>query len=316
MMSGNLEPLTGDIVERHDEAANRQVAAMTAAFDSIYIPYPRHTLIHSQCDYLQKLGVLTKGRPQKGLRVLALSGSGKTTAAKAYMQLAQGRAARDVIPVVYVQLTKFVTPRWLMTAILDFFGDPFGSKGTEATLRQRAQACFERFGSELLIIDEVQHLNFRSTQANDITDYLKILLDSGTIPIVFMGTEEARAMFQRNVQLNGRLLPPCDIEPLNATSTEDHELLLGYVSALCREMAKPGLLRAADAFTDSWTLSCLHEVSSGVIGRVSRLVRVAVEIAIRRGATEVELYDLSLAVDRWAKPHAFVAFNPFRAGEA
>jgi hypothetical protein len=59
-------------------------------------------------------------------------------------------------------------------------------------------------------------------------------------------------------------------------------------------------------------LAGLFEVSQGVVGRVSRLFLAALDIAIRRGATRLELYDLALAVDRWAIPQAFAKTNPFR----
>ncbi len=36
------------------------------------------------------------------------------------------------------------------------------------------------------------------------------------------------------------------------------------------------------------------------------------EIAVRRGATRIETYDLALAVDRWAVTQDFVMVNPFR----
>lgn len=72
--------------------------------------------------------------------------------------------------------------------------------------------------TELLIVDEVQHLNYRNGLKNDVTDTLKGLLDADVIPIVFFGTEDAAQMFGRNLQLNGRLLPPCDLNPLNARS--------------------------------------------------------------------------------------------------
>lgn len=307
-------PATGDISEGSDQATNLEVACSVAAFNDIYLDYPRHTLLHSRCDFLQKLGRATRGQPQKGLRVLAPSGSGKSRAAQRYVEIASRHAPSDTKPVIYVQLEKFPTPRWLMTRILDVFGDRFGSRGTEAILRQRALACFERFGSELLILDEVQHLNYRSTAANDITDYLKVLLDSGAIPIVFMGTEEATGMFQRNVQLSSRLLPPCDFEPLNPRSPDDHLLLLGFVSALTRAIHEDGLMAERSDFCDPKTLSCLQAVSQGIVGRLSRLMMVALEGAVRRGARRVEVYDLALATERWAIPQGIILANPFLEG--
>jgi hypothetical protein len=54
------------------------------------------------------------------------------------------------------------------------------------------------------------------------------------------------------------------------------------------------------------------EVTDGVIGRVSRLFEVAVEIALRRGATSFEVDDIAAAVEQWAIPQSFASRNPFR----
>ncbi len=42
----------------------------------------------------------------------------------------------------------------------------------------------------------------RVNARNDVTDALKVLLDSGVVPIAFLGTELANGMFRRNLQLS------------------------------------------------------------------------------------------------------------------
>ncbi|WP_245159411.1 TniB family NTP-binding protein [Brevundimonas intermedia] len=309
-------PVTGGVEERYSREANAVVAKMIGKFETIFIRYPPHIEFHGRCDYLQQLGRETKGLPQKGMRVLAPSGSGKTTAADAYIRMAlttrsPGGSAK---PIVKVSLASATTVKKLFQSILDQFQDGFSDRGTEHGLRKRAMACFERFESELLIIDEVQHLNFRSTASNDVTDALKALLDMGVVPIVFLGTEDAQPMFERNLQLNGRLLPPCDFKPLFAANKGDMTLLGGYVEELDAEICRLGLMPEVGRLNTPWVLAALQQVSGGMVGRVSRLAQAALEIAIRRGATRLEPYDLAEAVDRWAIPQAFVEFNPFRVG--
>ncbi len=119
-----------------------------------------------------------------------------------------------------------------MSSILDYFGDSYSSQGTEQKLKMRVKACFQRFQTDLLIIDEAQHLNYRNSERSDVTDSLKRLLDDGVVPIVFLGTEEARDLFTRNVQLGGRLLPPCDLKPLDFRTPSDRGLLAGYTTLL------------------------------------------------------------------------------------
>lgn len=309
-------PATGGVEERYSRDINAVVAKMIGKFETIFIRYPPHIEFHGRCDYLQQLGRETKGLPQKGMRVLAPSGSGKTTAADAYirMTLAARSPGGSAKPIVKVSLASATTVKKLFQSILDEFQDGFSDRGTEHGLRKRAMTCFERFESELLIIDEVQHLNFRSTASNDVTDALKALLDMGVVPIVFLGTEDAQPMFERNLQLNGRLLPPCDFKPLFAANKGDMTLLGGYVEELDAEICRLRLMPEVGRLNTPWVLAALQQVSGGMVGRVSRLAQAALEIAIRRGATRLEPYDLAEAVDRWAIPQAFLEFNPFRVG--
>lgn len=167
---------------------------------------------------------------------------------------------------------------------------------------------------ELLIIDEVQHLNFRSTAGNDVTDALKTFLDAGVVAIAFLGTKDAEDMFKRNLQLNGRLLAPFDLNPLKMASVEDRTLLGNFVGSLNEEMERLGIFPELADFSSPKILGALYDVSHGVVGRISRLFEVAVEIALRRQAKRLEVYDLALAVDRWAIPQAFTTVNPFRMG--
>ena len=125
-----------------------------------------------------------------------------------------------------------------------------------------------------------------------------------------MGTLEARPLFERNLQLNGRLLPPGDLQVLT-TSVDDQKLLRGFCRQLDIQIVEKGLLPKRSNLEDPKILASLYEVSGGVIGRVVRLTHAALESALRRGADWIETYDLALAVDRWAIPQGFVKRNPF-----
>jgi len=293
---------------------NDLVASKIATFKTIFLPFPRHTLLHSRCDYLQKLGVANRGKPQMGLRVLGPSGSGKSTAAEEYKALVELRTppTDTFVPIVYVALESASTSRRLMVQILHALGDPMADRGTEQALRRRVIEYLRRLGVQLLMIDEVNHLSFRSNAKADITDALKSFLDAGVTPIVFLGTDAARPMFASNLQLNGRLLAPLDMPKLMPSKSEDRDLFASFVWGLCEGVAERGVLQRNSALTEQATLGALMEVSDGIVGRVSRLFEVAIEIALRRGSETLDIVDLSLAVDRWALGQNFADRNPFR----
>lgn len=294
---------------------NAEVAEKLERFRSVYIPYPVHTDFQNRCDYLQQLGVRTRGKAQMGMRVLAPTGSGKTTAADHYIQVVERRRPKSptLVPVVKVNLERASTSKKLMISILDQFGDPFSTHGNELILKRRVFACFQRFSTELLFVDEIQHLNARAGGVGgDVTDTLKGLLDGGLVPMVFMGTEDARSLFTRNLQLNGRLLAPCDFAPLRVTARTDRVLFAGFVSRLERVLVDEGILPELSSLGEEGFVPALFEVSKGVIGRVARLFQAALEIAIRRGARRIEAIDLAEAIDRWAIPQGFIDQNPIR----
>ncbi|ALL13172.1 TniB family NTP-binding protein [Caulobacter henricii] len=301
--------------ENNSPEYNGLVAEAIAKFKSINVPYPPQVLFHARCDYLQKLGLANEEKPQMGLRILAPSGSGKSTAALEYKAMVERRTppTDTFVPVLYIALDSASTSKRLMVQILHALGDPLAERGTEQALRKRAIDYLRRLGVQLLIIDEVQHLSFRSTAKADVTDALKSFLDAGVTPIVFAGTEDARRMFESNLQLNGRLLAPLDMPKLESSKSEDRNLFASFVWGLCDGMCERKVLKTSSSIVGEGVLGPLMEVTDGVVGRVARLFEVAIEIAIRRGSNTLEVADLSLAVDRWAIPQNFAKRNPFRA---
>lgn len=295
-------------------ARNADIARQIALFRSIVIEYPRHLDLHDRLDYLQALGRDSKGGPQMGLRVLAPSGSGKSTAARAYKRLVEELCPQsdEKVSVLYLPLSSATTSRRLMVQILQALGDRFADKGTEQALQARAVDFMRRLGVELLIIDEVQHLNFRSSAKNDVTDALKSFLDAGVAPIAFLGTDEALPMFERNLQLNGRLIAPFDMPKLETARVEDRSLFASFVAALCCQMEEKQIFPGPITLVQPAAIAALMEVTDGVIGRVSRLFQVALEAALRRGSATITVEDLSMAVEGWALPQGFAKRNPFR----
>ncbi len=259
--------------------------------------------------------MLTRGQPQLGMRVLGESGTGKSSAAKAVIRQFEAKRprTREYVPIVLVTLEAGTTSKKLMMKILEFFGDPYSVHRNEQVLKNRVKACFERFGTVLLIIDEVQHLDNRMFGKDDTTDSLKRLLDDGVVPIVFMGTEAAKGLFTRDIQLASRLVPPYDFKQLDLRTEGDRSLIAGYVALLDRALVEKRILSKLSGLDDPQTLLHLHAVAKGYVGRISRVVRIALEYALERGAWGIDNHDLALAVDRWAIPHGLTNENPFLA---
>lgn len=308
-------PVTGRQVEDHSPEAIMRVAVALARYDAIHVRTIRHDLMEAHCDLVMACGIASAGRPQLGGRILGPSGSGKTTAARRYRDAVEARGLhRDgERPVLIVPLDRACTSRRFFSSILRELGDGFYDKGTEETLQKRAYEALRRFGVRLLIVDEVQHLAFRSTERNHTTDTLKRVLDDGLCPLCLVGTDEGRTFLNSNPQLSNRLHPPCNLPPLLGNGS-DRRILKDYVGQLDRAMVDSGLTSQLTALTDRHVAACLLAVSGGVLGRISNLVRAALAGALLRGADRIEICDLSAATASWAVEQDLIDYDPFRLG--
>lgn len=309
-----LQPQTGLPTEEFSSERLALQATAMRRFDQIYIPNPSHKQVMIALEQARQLGRASPGQRKLGVRNLAPSGSGKTSAFLAYQRWHRRihGVADGTHPIILIPLDRACTTRRLWTAVLDYFGDQFYTpRDTEDTLRKRSYACFERFGTELLGIDEVQHLAFRSTERNDVTDSIKRVLDDGVVSVALFGTDQARAMLMGNAQLANRMLPPCDIRPLSPASPQEVADFRGFTKRLDAAIVTNGLMSRAMGLDDPEVVACLFQISDGIIGRVVNLVRVALQIAFMRSAERVELCDLSAATDRWAVDQGLTPINPF-----
>lgn len=293
-----------------------RVAAAIAAYDGIHVETDRHDAIQSHYELVMACGFTTKGRPQLGGRVLGPSGSGKTTAARFFQAAVEERGlhAAGEKPVLIVPLDRACTSRRLFSSILRELGDGFYEKGTEELLQKRSYEGLRRLGVKLLVIDETQHLKFRSTHRNDITDTLKRVLDDALCPIMFIGTDDAVSLLNDNKQLANRLHPPCDLPPLDVREAADRRIFKDYVLGIDDGLVEAGLMSRISRLGEKRRLSCLMEISGGVLGRVSNLVRAALAEAVGRGAEIVEVCDLAAATSSWAIAQEFIDYNPFLTG--
>jgi hypothetical protein len=299
--------------ERPSDTSKR-VAKAIAVFKEIVLPYPRQQLLIRELDELRLTGMETRGEPQNGLRLLADTGSGKTWGAKQFQRYVERLEEHPpgTRPVLIVKLDATGTPRSLFSSILTALDDDFADKGTEQTLKRRVIQSFKRDETQLLIIDEVHHLGKRASFGNDVTDTLKSFLDSGLVPVAFLGTEEARGLFRSNAELNGRLLSPCELPPLDWSVEEDQEIFTEFAKGLDAAVVDRGILRLPAKLGETILAGQLCEASNGIIGQLCRIVQEALRVAVRRSADCIAFDDLVNAVDSWSIPQGFISYNPLR----
>ena len=310
-----LKPSTGSPVEEFSPESAERVAGLVDRFNGIYLQHPAHKQLFARLDYLRGLGNVGRG-PKLAIRCVGKSSAGKSTALTQYAaivhQRAGGREAER--PVLMVKLDRACTTKRLIAGCLDMYGDEYLETSVESTLRKRLYMCIRRFKTELVVIDEIQHLNFRTSERDDPTDMLKRMLDDAVVPLVFAGDETALPMLKRNIQLANRMIAPCDFRPLEKEDPNDAKTFRSFVQRLDQKMVELEITRGSSNLTDPRTLACLFAISSGLLGRVINLVRASLEVSARRGADFIELCDLSAGTRAWAIEQDIIAYNPFERG--
>lgn len=314
-----LQPLTGNPTPSEAPPILIAATAKIAAFNAIYIHNPSHRKLLSALDQLMRLGMATPGQRQFAVRSLGPSGSGKTTTAEAFQRIVArreetGGANGKPHSVLIVPLESGCSVRSLWVSINLRLGETMIKRSdTEETLRQRAYRAIQRLGIKLIIIDEVQHLD-TARGRGDVTDSLKRILDDGIVPLALLGVNDAEPMLRRNDQLANRMLPPADIVPLSAGQTQDRRDFEGFLSRLDAGMLQAKLVRRLSKFDEVLTAACLMEVTQGILGRATNLIRIAYRRSICRSADHVEICDLAWATSDWAIKQSLAVHNPFRSG--
>lgn len=204
--------------------------------------------------------------------------------------------------------------RDLYVCIMSELGDGFATSGTEHTLRRRAMRTMEEKGVELLILDETQHSGQKSGFSREVTAELKIMLDTGRVPIVLLGTEAAIPLVAADRELSGRMFSPCRLDPLNvAEDDDDFDLWVGFLQGLDARMVADSIVSAEAGLAEEDLALALGEVCDGVIGQLMRVMTMALRNTIRERREVVSIEDIAIAVDEWSIEHGFAGRNPIRS---
>lgn len=314
-------PLTGHAFPTDDAKVAARTAAALATFTKISIPYGPQKAVATRIGVLHNRCLGQRGMPLPGLRFSQVSQAGKSFVLEGYRNNVMSRmlaatGMSNPYQVLYLGLEVRITVRMLCCELLRKLGDPHCQQGNTDEIKLRMKEFMEYRGTELLIIDEAQHLNRESEKNVDVTDELKRLMDAGIVPIVFAGDQTSRAFFERNPQLASRLGTPLELSPVAKKEVSQLSAFKNFCSDLDTAMAQMGCTRTRSGLAEKAQLEGLLAASGGHIGRVFRIVEAALEHSSLRDADHVELYDLAFAVDTFAMPQGYARHNTFRATKA
>lgn len=288
-----------------------KVARAMSQLMRIRLPYPRQIEAMAEFEELRLLGLDMRGEQQLGVTIFERTGCGKSTAAAQYKAMLLSECAPGTLPVVHARLGTSGSARDLYVSIMSELGDGFAMSGTEHTLRRRAMVAMDAAGVELLVIDETHHGGRKTGFGGEITAELKIMLDTGKVPIVLLGTEEAVPIVGADRELSGRLFSPCRMGPLDVNDDEDWDLWCGFLQALDSRMVSDGIVTAPAGLDKEDVAIALGEVCDGIVGQMMRVMLMALREVTRDHRSVITITDLRTAVDQWSIELGFAKSNPF-----
>lgn len=163
-----------------------------------------------------------------------------------------------------------------------------------------------------MVIDETNHGARKSGYRGAVTTSVKLLLDSGVVPVALLGTKEAEPIFAKDMELSGRLVTPCRLGPLTWLSDYDKQVWRGLLQALDNRMVADGIIDQQVGLADEKLDEALLTACNGLIGQLMGMIRTAARTMARTQRKNITFNDLLDATDSWNVGHHFIKKNPLR----
>ncbi|MGO1267052.1 MAG: ATP-binding protein [Microbacterium gubbeenense] len=257
----------------------------------------RDRIMANQFRQVGKLGVILSGAP----------GQGKTTT---LMQIGKEHelrrrrtghpvAAKGNIPVVYVAVPAQCSAKALMCEFARFLGLPALERRTYGELLDMVANALRRCSTELILVDDVHHLDLRYRQNIEASDMLKQLSErcGGTFVYAGINVEETGLLSgTREGQIRKRF-EVHTAEPYRISDEHGRadwgDLLLAIEDSLCLlNQTKGAILQAA---------LDLHRLSNGEIGMLKDMLQIAGIRAIEDGDEALDLGEFTRKVAQLQK---------------
>lgn len=250
-------------------------------------------------------------RTPRGVLITGLTGSGKSTIAKGYLEDYPRYEGDDrtIIPVLYVELPSQPTAKAIAERMLVAMGDPFSERGSTEQKLHRIRRLLVECRVELIMLDEFQHITDRlDDRARDIAgDMLKNMMNETNIPFVFLGGPSCRSYFLVNPQLGRRCSPKIDLAPFGVATSDQRREFQKLMKALDERLPFQG----SSALVDVKFARRLWMASFGLVGQLTQLVGAALDIALSAGAPSLNIEHLSCGFSQSIYQGCPRSRNPF-----
>lgn len=279
------------------------------AFDNEYVNFSSFGKIIAEME--QMLDLSRNTGMVRNLLVTGESGCGKTSLARAFkMQHPKAHfAEQTVTPVLLVEVPSLGTVGAVAQAILRALGDPYPEKGRVADQTARIETLIRSCKTEMLILDEAQHIYDRGQRKTQYAtaDWIKTLINSIEIPVVLFGIPRLENLLEVNVQLRRRFAAPMELSIGNPGDIEFLDANFDVINALAPTLPIPLSLRK---ITPADLTQRIYFATDGRVGYLKRLLSIALQAAWENEDDEINLDTLEHAFTHlWRE--GVGSLNPF-----
>ncbi|MDQ5826637.1 MAG: TniB family NTP-binding protein [Chloroflexota bacterium] len=281
--------------------------------EHVRVAYPRWKLIQDEITRCHQMNTMA-AEPQCML-VTGPTGAGKTTLIETYVRRYPPEFTESGThrPVVMATIPSPATIGNLTTSLLYALGDPLAGRGTIGAQTHRVMSYFRDCGTQLLILDELQHFVDRDSAKvlQNASNWLKTLIKETKVACVLVGLEgEAEQVVDINPQLarlfgDPYVLTPFRWDPDDPRTMDEFRRLM-YEIEIRLPLNEPSDLSSLD------TAARCYAASNGTISYLMALVRRATHLALLGGHERLDHTLLAQAFDQRLAGSRRAVQNPFR----
>jgi hypothetical protein len=253
-----------------------------SAIRTLYVAHPAAEAataeirrLHAGCD---------AGLEGECMLLIGQTRSGKSTILKRYTDRHPPSldGDRDRRPVVYIDVPSRCTVKSLAETLLTRLGDRFPHKGSEPSMTERVLWYLQAQKTELLILDEFQHLIDRRSQRvhYDVANWVKQLLNRMQRPILLAGLPTAADVLDADRQLEWRCAGTRQLAPFDWDDANDRQRFRGVLKKFDEQLRDHGSIGRLSDLAEPETAYRIHQATGGLIGGVARLLTASVRIAV------------------------------------
>jgi hypothetical protein len=217
------------------------------------------------------------------LLIVGSSNNGKSTLIKRFQELyphTENEEHETVKAVIVAEAPPTADEKGLYASVLDNFWAPFSMKSSASDLRTQAIRRLRETHCRILVIEELHSLlTGTAREQRQIMNVLKYLCNQLEIPIVGVGTQDARRVLSADAQHSSRFdiveLPDWELNP-------EFQMLLQALEAAL-PLKRPSDLHKLPMVKD------LHTICAGNLGNLQQLLIECAKEAISSGKEQITL---------------------------